>query len=121
MDDPPFFMRFLTPRSAPFLRAEIQHRIDGRQRDQTGEAKILVIHAGIAQAPQVARSAPAAKRTVKERSEEQEIGRGAAMRRSPSSHTVATAADACCSAKKPTSAKKKPPPEAGAWDLLIKP
>ena len=57
MDDPPFFMRFLTPRSAPFLRAEIQHRIDGRQRDQTGEAKILVIHAGIAQVTQAARSA----------------------------------------------------------------
>tara|TARA_B100001939_G_scaffold200160_1_gene172040 strand:- start:235 stop:417 length:183 start_codon:yes stop_codon:yes gene_type:complete len=38
------------------LRAQIQHHVDGRQRDQTGEAKILVIDAGIAQVTQAARS-----------------------------------------------------------------
>ena len=43
---------------------QINHCVDGRQSDQTGEAKILVIHAGIAQAPQAARSAPFAKRDV---------------------------------------------------------
>ena len=46
------------------MGTQINHRVDGRQSDQTGEAKILVIHAGIAQAPQAARSAPVALKTV---------------------------------------------------------
>ena len=57
MHDPPFSCACLTPRSAPSLGAQINHRVDGRQRDQTGEAKILVIHTGIAQVTQASRSA----------------------------------------------------------------
>ena len=48
----------------PSLGTQINHRVDGGQSDQTGEAKILVIHAGIAQAPQAARLAPVALKTV---------------------------------------------------------
>ena len=44
MHDPPFLCACLTLRSAPSLGAQINHRVDGRQRDQTGEAKVLVIH-----------------------------------------------------------------------------
>ena len=40
--------------SATSLGAQINHRVDGRQSDQTGEAKILVIHTCNARAPQIA-------------------------------------------------------------------
>ena len=43
MHNPPFLCACLTPRSAPSLRAQVQQRVDGRQRDQTGEAEILVV------------------------------------------------------------------------------
>ena len=42
--------------SAPSLGTQINHRVDGRQSDQTGEAKILVIHTGNARAQQIATS-----------------------------------------------------------------
>ena len=47
MHDPPFLCACLTPRSAPPLRAQVQQRVDGRQRDQTGEAEILVVHGAL--------------------------------------------------------------------------
>ena len=40
---PAFFMCLFDPSSAPSLRTQVQQRVDCRQRDQTGEAKILVI------------------------------------------------------------------------------
>ena len=40
---PAFFMCLFDPSSAPSLRAQVQQRVDCRQRDQTGEVKILVI------------------------------------------------------------------------------
>ena len=41
---PAFFMCLFDPSSAPSLRAQVQQRVDGRQRDQTGEAELLVVH-----------------------------------------------------------------------------
>ena len=40
---PVFFMCLFDPSSAPSLRTQVQQRVDCRQRDHTGEAKILVI------------------------------------------------------------------------------
>ena len=47
MHNPPFLCAYLTPKSAPSLGAKINHRVDGRQRNQTGEAKVLVIHGAL--------------------------------------------------------------------------
>ena len=47
MHDPPFLCACLTPRSAPSLRAQVQQSVDGLQRDQTGEAEILVVHGAL--------------------------------------------------------------------------
>ena len=41
MHDPLFLCTYLTPKPAPSLGAKINHRVDGRQRNQTGEAKGL--------------------------------------------------------------------------------